>query len=105
MWRIISKGTFQMQIKKKKDLKNQHMFAETFLYEAVVLEVSVIPSLLPHVFWQNSQVFPFLGSVVRPAALKGNNFFGNVVLESTREYVNGLQCSPLVVIAGFSDQH
>ena len=47
---LLAKAHFKCKLKKKKDLKNQHMFAETFLYEAVVLEVSVIPSLLPHVF-------------------------------------------------------
>ena len=37
------------------DAYKQHIFAETYLYEAVG-SLPVMPSLLPHVLWVRSQV-------------------------------------------------
>jgi hypothetical protein len=47
------------------DVKKQHIFEETCLYEAF-WSLPVMPSLLPHVLWGRSQVSLFFASVVSP---------------------------------------
>jgi len=49
------------------DVKKQHIFAETCLYEAVG-SLTVMSSLLPHVLWGRSQVSLFFASVVSPVS-------------------------------------
>jgi hypothetical protein len=48
------------------DVKKQHIFVETCLYEAVG-SLPVMSSLLPYILWGKGQVSLFFASVVSPA--------------------------------------